>query len=330
MKQDRTTIAAFSVAAALATLALGQGPGAVAAETRFVTIGTGGVTGVYYPAGGAICRLVNRNRLDHGVRCSPEATDGSVFNITAIRSEELDFGIVQSDVQAVAVAGRLDFKEAGPDPNLRAVFSLHAEPLHLVARIDAGIRRFEDLKNKRVNIGNPGSGQRATTELIFSILGWTTADFSLAAEIKSSDQSAAICDNEVDAVLFTVGIPSAAIKEVTSACDVRLVGLEGEWVERLVSEYPSYTKAVIPGGFYRNNTQDVPTFGPRATLVTSARIPETVVYNLVRAVFDGFDDFRRLHPALQDLEKEEMVKAGLSAPLHPGAARYFREAGLVR
>jgi hypothetical protein len=323
-------IAAVVVAVSLAVLSLAQTPRAEAAEPRFVTIGTGGVTGVYYPAGGAICRLVNKNRLAHGVRCSPESTDGSVFNINAIRGGELDFGIVQSDVQAAALAGRLDFKGAGPDPNLRAVFSLHAEPLHLVARADAGIQRFEDLKGKRVNIGNPGSGQRATTELILEMRGWTPASFSLAAEIKSSDQSAALCGNKVDAVLFTVGIPSAAIKEVTATCDVVLVPIEGKWADRLVAENPAYAKAVIPGGVYRNNEKDVPTLGPRATLVTSASLSDSVVYDVVRAVFEGFEDLRRLHPALENLNKEEMAKAGLSAPLHPGAARYFREAGLIR
>ncbi|HHI76295.1 MAG TPA: TAXI family TRAP transporter solute-binding subunit [Gammaproteobacteria bacterium] len=302
---------------------------AQAAEQRFVTIGTGGVTGVYYPTGGAICRLVNKTRKEHGIRCSVESTGGSIYNLNAIRNGELDLGVAQSDWQYHAYNGTSKFKDAGPNKDLRAVFSIHAEPFTVVARADAGIKNFQDLKGKRVNVGNPGSGQRGTMEVVMKAMGWTMKDFKLASELKSAEQSKALCDNKIDAMVFTVGHPSGSIKEATTSCDAVLVNVTGPAIDQLVEKYPYYSKAVIPGGMYRGNPDDVQTFGVRATLVTSAKVPDDVIYHIVKAVFENFDTFRKLHPAFAHLTKKEMIKAGLSAPLHPGAAKYYKEAGLM-
>ena len=163
-----------------------------AADNTFVTIGTGGVTGVYYPTGGAICRLVNRGRKDHGIRCSVESTGGSVYNINTIRAGELDFGVAQSDWQYHAYNGSSKFKDKGAFKELRAVFSVHPEPFTVVARKDSGIKSFDDLKGKRVNIGNPGSGQRGTMEVLMAAKGWKNSDFKLASELKASEQSQAL------------------------------------------------------------------------------------------------------------------------------------------
>ncbi len=302
---------------------------AQAAEQRFVTIGTGGVTGVYYPTGGAICRLVNKTRKQHGIRCSVESTGGSIYNLNAIRNGELDLGVAQSDWQYHAYNGTSKFKDAGPNKDLRAVFSIHPEPFTVVARADAGIKNFDDLKGKRVNVGNPGSGQRGTMEVVMKAKGWTMKDFKLASELKSSEQSKALCDNKIDAMVFTVGHPSGSIKEATTSCDAVLVNVKGEAIDKLVSAHDYYRKATIPGGMYRGNPEDTETFGVGATLVTSAKVPDDVIYNLVKAVFENFDTFRKLHPAFNHLKKEEMIKDGLSAPLHPGAAKYYKEAGLM-
>jgi len=314
-----------------AGLALGAGllGTAQAAEQRFVTIGTGGVTGVYYPTGGAICRLLNKTRKQHGIRCSVESTGGSIYNLNAIRNGELDFGVAQSDWQYHAYHGTSKFKSAGPNKDLRAVFSIHPEPFTVVARTDAGIKHFDDLKGKRVNVGNPGSGQRGTMEVVMKAKGWTMKDFKLASELKSTEQSKALCDNKIDAIVFTVGHPSGSIKEATTSCDTVLVNVTGPAIDKLVAKYDYYRKATIPGGMYRGNPNDVQTFGVGATLVTSAKVPDEVVYNLVKAVFDNFDTFRKLHPAFKNLKKEEMIKDGLSAPLHPGAIKYYKEAGLM-
>ena len=299
------------------------------AEQKFVTIGTGGVTGVYYPTGGAICRLVNKNRNKHGIRCSTESTGGSVFNLNTIRAGDLDMGVAQSDWQYHAYHGSSKFKDKGANRELRAIFSVHPEPFTVVARADSGIRNFGDLKGKRVNVGNPGSGQRGTMEVLMKASGWKMSDFELASELKSSEQSMALCDNKIDAMVFTVGHPSGSIKEATTSCDSVLVNVTGSAVDMLVAENDFYRTATIPGGMYSGNANDTKTFGVGATFVTSTRTPENVIYQVVKAVFENFDSFRKFHPAFRNLDKRQMIKDGLSAPLHAGAVKYYKEAGLM-
>lgn len=294
---------------------------------QFVTIGTGGVTGVYYAAGGAICRLMNKDRAQHGIRCSVESTGGSVYNINTIRAGELDFGVAQSDVHYNAVKGLKQFKDAGPMTELRAVFSIHPEPLTVVARPDAGIKNFQDLKGKRVNVGNPGSGQRATMELLVPAMGMSFSDFALVSELKADEHGAALCDNKIDAFVYVVGHPSANIQDPTTTCGAKLVNVTGPGVDKLIAQYPYFAPASIPGGMYANNPDPVKTFGVVATLVTSAKVPADVVYQLVKAVFENFDDFKKLHPAFAHLDPKDMIKNGLSAPLHEGAVRYYKEKG---
>lgn len=319
----------FAVAAVMGMiLTMGLAPVDVQAETQFVTIGTGGVTGVYYPTGGAICRLVNKGRNEHGIRCSVESTAGSVYNLNMIAAGELDMGVCQSDWQYHAYNGTAKF-EGNANKDLRAVFSVHPEPFTVVARADSGIKNFEDLKGKRVNIGNPGSGQRGTMEVLMDAYGWSKDTFKLASELKSSEQSKALCDNKIDAFVFTVGHPSGSIKEATTACDSVLVNVTGPKVEKLIDKFPYYRKATIPGEMYRGNPEDVTTFGVGATFVTSADVPEKVIYNVVKSVFENFNQFKKLHPAFSILRKKEMIKEGLTAPLHKGAVKYYKEAGLM-
>ena len=317
----------FKFTMAGAALAALMAPAAMAEE--FITIGTGGVTGVYYPTGGAICRLVNQGRKEQGIRCSVESTGGSIYNIKTIRAGELEFGVAQSDWQHHAYHGTSKFAGDGPFEKLRAVFSVHPEPFTVVARADSGIKSFEDLKGKRVNIGNPGSGQRGTMDVVLDAMGWSLDDFALAAELKAAEQSAALCDNQIDAMIYTVGHPSGSIQEATTACDSVLVNVNGPAIDKLIAENAYYRKATIPGGMYRGTDEDVTTFGVGATFVTSADVSEEAVYTVVKAVFDNFDDFRGLHPAFANLDPKEMATAGLSAPLHPGAAKYFKEKGLI-
>jgi TRAP transporter TAXI family solute receptor len=318
-----------TIASALLAAGLGLGVVTTAGAQSFITIGTGGVTGVYYPTGGAICRLVNKTRKEHGIRCSVESTGGSVYNLNTIRAGELDMGVAQSDWQYHAYHGTSKFADQGPFKELRAVFSVHPEPFTVVARSDAGVKDFMDLKGKRVNIGNPGSGQRGTMEVVMEAVGWTKDDFALASELKAAEQSKAVCDNKVDAMVYTVGHPSGSIKEATTSCDTVLVSVNGPAIDKLVADHDYYRKAVIPGGMYRGNDADTITFGVGATFVSSTNVPADTVYQVVKAVFENFDDFRKLHPAFANLKKEEMIKDGLSAPLHDGAIRYYKEAGLM-
>ncbi|MCP4994895.1 MAG: TAXI family TRAP transporter solute-binding subunit [Gammaproteobacteria bacterium] len=317
------------IASTMIAAGMTLGAAGVATADSFITIGTGGVTGVYYPTGGAICRLVNKGRKEHGVRCSVESTGGSVYNLNTIRAGELDMGVAQSDWQFHAYNGTSKFKDAGPNKELRAVFSVHPEPFTVVARADSGIKTFADLKGKRVNIGNPGSGQRGTMEVVMEAMGWKKSDFSLASELKSAEQSKALCDNKIDAIVFTVGHPSGSIKEATTSCDAVLVSVTGAAVDKLVAKNDYYRTATIPGGMYRGNPDDTKTFGVGATFVSSTMVPADTVYQVVKGVFANFDSFRKLHPAFANLKKEEMIKDGLSAPLHDGAKKYYKEAGLM-
>jgi TRAP transporter TAXI family solute receptor len=301
-----------------------------AMATEFVTIGTGGVTGVYYPTGGSICRLVNKGKKEHGVRCSVESTGGSVYNINTIRAGELEMGVAQSDWQYHAYNGTSKFEKKGAFKDLRAIFSVHGEPFTVVARADSGIKNFDDLKGKRVNIGNPGSGQRGTIEVVMKEKGWTKKDFKLASELKAAEQAKALCDNKIDAMVYVVGHPSGAIKEATTTCDSRLVTVKDSTIDKIVKNNDYYKYTTVPGGMYRGNANDVTTFGVAATFVTSAKVPEKVIYTVVKSVFENFDAFRKLHPAFANLSKEDMVNNGNSAPLHRGAIKYYKEAGLLK
>ncbi|WP_166252276.1 TAXI family TRAP transporter solute-binding subunit [Marinobacter salicampi] len=323
----RQKFSSLAIAAAIGLA--GTSGAATAEEQQFITIGTGGVTGVYYPAGGAICRLVNMDRKDHGIRCSVESTGGSIYNLNAIRQGELDLAVAQSDWQYHAYNGTSEFSDDGKNEKLRAVFSLHPEPFTVVASKDSNIKTFEDLEGKRVSVGNPGSGQRATAEVLMEEMGWTMDKFSLAAELKAAEQSQALCDGNIDAFFYTVGHPSGAIKEATTSCDSVIVSVDNEATKKLVDENPYYRVATIPGGMYRGNDEDTTTFGVAATFVSSSDVPDEVVYQVVKAVFENFDSFKRLHPAFGNLEKQEMVSDALSAPLHSGAEKYYKEAGLL-
>lgn len=297
------------------------------AQDTFVTIGTGGQTGVYYVVGQSICRLVNREEATNHIKCTAPSTGGSIANINAIRAGDMDMGVAQSDWQYHAYKGTSDFAPQGPFEDLRSVFSVHGEPFTVVARTDSGVTEFPQLKGKRVNIGNPGSGQRSTTQVVLDAFGMKMDDFALASELKSSEQAAAIGDNKVDAIIFVAGHPNGSIQEATTTTDAVIVGVEGPEIDKLVADNSFYAKAVIPSGMYRGTDKDVNTFGVKATFVSSAKVPDEVIYNIVKAVFDNFDRFKKLHPAFANLKEEDMITAGNSAPLHPGAIRYYKERG---
>ncbi|MGM8932664.1 TAXI family TRAP transporter solute-binding subunit [Salinicola halophyticus] len=322
MKRHALTAAIFSTAmmgvASVSTPAMAQ-------DQQYITIGTGGQTGVYYVVGQSVCRMVNRSAEESGIRCNAPSTGGSVANINGIKSGELNMGVAQSDVQFNAYEGKAQFDQ--PMENLRSVFSLHGEPLTILAREDANIHSVQDLKGKRVNIGNPGSGQRATMEVLMDAEGWDTSVFSLASELGAAEMASALADNNIDAMAYVVGHPNGAIQEATTTVPSNLVPLNDDVVKGLVDKFPYYSMATIPGGMYEGNPDDVETFGVRATFVTSADVDDEIVYQTVKAVFDNFDRFKRLHPAFANLKPEDMISQGLSAPLHEGAKRYYKEQG---
>lgn len=295
---------------------------------RFVTIGTGGLTGVYYPAGGAISRTVNKKQDEYNLKATVESTGGSVFNINAVMSGDLEFGIAQSDRQFQAMKGMAEW-DGNPQDKLRAVCALHPESVTLIAAADAGINTIEDLKGKKVNIGDPGSGNRgnAIDALSNAGLDWET-DIQ-AEQVKAVESAKLLQDGRIDAYFYTVGHPNGSVKEATAGKrKVKIISITN--VDNLIKEFPFYAKSVIPASLYptAENEGDAVTYGVKATLVTSADVPEDIVYTITKEVFENLDDFKGLHPAFGVLTRENMLE-GNSAPYHDGALKYFKEAGLV-
>ena len=327
-------IGALAAVAAAAGLAMSP-PGSADAATKrqFITIGTGGPTGVYFVVGNTICRLVHKEAAEgrkkgrkHGIRCSAPSSAGSTYNIGQIAAGEFDFGVAQSDWQHHAYNGTSD--KVTKFKKLRAVFSVHPEPYHIIVGKSSGIDSWAGLKGKRFNIGNPGSGQRGTTEVLMKGYGTMVGDFKLATELTSSEQSKALCDGKIDAYGYTVGVPNAGVSVATDGCGARIINLAGAVEKKLVSQNPFYAFATIPKGTYKTTSADVTTFGVMATFVTSADVSDQVVYEVTRAAIENIADFRKLHPAFRNLDPKRMMKDGLSAPLHNGAAKYFKEMGM--
>jgi TRAP transporter TAXI family solute receptor len=305
-----------------------QAPSAPA--MTYVTIGTGDITGLYYPVGGAIAKIVNVRKEVHHVRCAVESTAGSVYNVKAVLGGNLEFGIVQSDHQFQAIKGQGEWQAEGPQERLRACFSLHSESVTLVAASDAGINDIADLRGKRVNIGNPGSGQRQNAIDALMAVGLDPARDIIAEGAKASAAPGLLQDGRIDAFFYTVGHPNGAIKEaVSGARRVRLASMNG--IEALIADRPYYTRSRIAIKHYKGleNTADVETFGVKATVVTAAEVPEHVVYAVVKEVFENLESLKTMHTATEDLTREGMLE-GLSAAFHPGALKYYREAGLVK
>ncbi len=308
----------------LSTMTLAQ---AGAEEKKFITIGTAGVTGLYYVVGNSICKFMNRNSAEHGYTCTAQATGGSIANLNGIASGDVNFGTVQSDWQYHALNGSSVFSENGPNDKLRSVFSAHADIVTVLTRADTGIKELTDLKGKKVNIGNPGSGSRATAEVLLDTVGIDVGDLALAGELKSAEQSAALCDRKVDAIMFSAGHPVGNIKEATVSCDTVFLQVAGDKIDKMIADTPYYSKASIPAGLYKGQSDEVVSYGPLATLVTSTDTDDEAVYQLVKAVFDNFKRFKALRPTFEHLKETDMIANGTIAPLHDGAIRYYKERG---
>jgi TRAP transporter TAXI family solute receptor len=295
---------------------------------QFVTIGTGGVTGTYYPTGGAICRLVNQVKKETGIRCSVESTGGSVYNINTIKNGELDFGVAQSDVVYQASEGIGKF-EGNKISKLRSVLAIYPELFTLVSRKDANINGIMDIKGKRINLGNPGSGNESTALAMFDALGIKKSDLAFAGALKASEMPDALRDNKIDGYFYMVGHPTANIKDATNSVDVKIVPITGKKIDKFVKEHPYFAQANVPGGMYKGNDTDTLTFGVKAVLVASTDVSDKAVYTVVKQILENFEDFKKLHPAYANITKESLLD-GLSAPLHDGAKKYFKEAGLIK
>jgi len=311
----------------LATIALAGALSVPAFSAQFITIGTGGVTGTYYPTGGAICRMVNKLRKTSGIRCSVESTGGSVYNVNTIKAGELDFGIAQSDTiyQGYNGVGKFEGKAV---KELRSVIAIYPELLAFVVRKDAGIKTFTDIKGKKVNVDTPGSGTRMTTDIILDAFGIKHSDLALANELKATEGPTKLKDNQIDGYFGVFGHPTANIKDAANSVDIDLVAIEGAPIDALVAKYPYYAKGTISGTFYKGVKHDTPSIGVKAVLVTSQKISDKVVYTVTKTILDNFEAFKKLHPAYKTITKKSLLD-GLSVPQHPGAIKAFKEAGLL-
>ena len=303
------------------------------AATKYINIATGSITGVYYPAGGAICRLVNLNRKTHGIRCSSESTNGSVANLNSLRKDTTDFAIVQSDWQYHAYNGTGFFADQPPFKDLRSVLSLYTETFTLATRENSGIKTIDDIAGKKVNFGPQGSGMYATMDLLSKIKGWEKSSFSAVTNLDPTNQIQALCDGTIDVMVYMSGNPNGVLQEATqngnNKCAVKILGVDKELIDQLIKTNPFYSRAIIPGGMYKNNPNDIFTFGVKATLVTSSKVSSDVIYYVTKSIFDNLDEFKTLHPVFSVINKKDMMHHGNSAPLHPGAIRYYKEAGLL-
>ena len=301
---------------------------ATADKDVFITIGTGGSTGVYYPAGNAIAKVINRKTKVYGIRATVEATGGSVFNVNAVMSGDLEFGVAQSDRQYQALQGLAEWKTKGKQKGLCAVFSIHPETVTLIAAQDADINEMADLKGKRVNIGNLGSGQRQNALDALQTAGIDPETDIKAEHVKAPEAPVLLQDGRIDAFFYTVGHPNEAIKAATSGGRrVKFIPIPA--VGALLKKFPYYTKSAVPIKHYPDalNKTDVESFGVKATLVTSDKTPPAIVYAITKEIFENLEWFKKMHPAFAGLTKKGMLE-GLSAPIHPGALKYYKEVGL--
>jgi len=311
-------------------LAFGTTAPVCLAKTTFITIGTGGITGVYFPTGGAIVNMVNTKKDQYGIRATVEATGGSVFNINAVMAGDFEFGIAQSDSQYKAYHGLSEWKDKGQQKDLRSVFSIYPEQITLLVAVDAKINSIADLKGKRVNLGELGSGNYQNAIDVLDAYGINYEKDLKAESIKASDAAALIQDEKLDAYFYTVGHPSGSFNEATAGSrKVKFIPITN--VEALLNKTPYFIKSVIPYELYPNaeNKKNIDTIGVQATLITSVNVPDEVVYAVTKEVFDRLEEFKKLHPAYAAITKESMLM-GLPAPMHPGALKYFKEVGLIK
>lgn len=294
---------------------------------NIIHIGTGNVTGIYYPAGAAICKLINISQDNNYIRCSVESTAGSSYNIKDLEEHNLDLAIIQSDSQYFAYNGS-DFYKT-PNKNLRSLFSLHNDTLTVIVKASSNINKFEDIEGKKINIGNLGSGSRALIESLFKLYGWNHKNFASITELKPSEQPEALCSDKIDVMIYNVGHPNGAVQEAVSTCDTRLISIEGDKIEKLLASHPYYNQAIIKGGIYAGNPKAIKTFGAKATVTTLDSLDDEIAYYIVKVIFENIDSFKKLHPVFNNLDINDMAKKGIMAPLHPGAKRYFIEKNIL-
>ena len=292
-----------------------------------VAVGTGKAGGVYHALGDSVCRLFNLDVEQRGLRCAAYTSAGPIANIEALRAGRIDIGIVESDILADAVSGQGQFASRGADTALRVLFTGQTEAFTIVARRDRGIRGVADLRGRRVNVGSPGSAERVSMNRVMAALGFAANDFGVVRELPISEQHDAFCTDALDASVYLVRHPNGRVDDAIRTCGGVLVDVSGPQIDRLLLQYPEYSLSVIPANTYASNPQAVRTLGVRTAVITTTRLSDSIAYEITKALFENVDDFRRLHPDFATLLPTEMVPSVIVAPVHPGAARYYRGRG---
>ena len=299
-------------------------------NTSNIYIGTGSVQGVYFPIGGVICRLFNRHKSAHNIRCTLESTGGSINNLVELRDGNFDIVVAQSDWQHHAYKGTSAFEKYGANTELRSVFALEADPLALIVKKNSPVLTFDDLADRTVSLGYSRSLQHRILGHYLELKGWTEEKFKQVILMSDAKQGAALCNDEVEAILLLSSSMNDYLADLPEGCELKLVSINDETVKQVIAAHPYYRTGTIPRSMNFDSAEDVESFGLGATFVAMESTSPKAVYNVVKEIVENFKDFKSLHPYLQMIKTEELASAGLTAPLHPGAIRYYREARLLR
>ncbi len=298
-------------------------------RTSHIYIGTGSVQGVYFPIGGVICRLLNRHTSDHNIRCTLESTGGSINNLNRLREGDFDIVVAQSDWHHHAYHGTSTFEKHGPNPQLRSVFALEADPLALIVRQDSTILEFDHLEDRTVSLGYSRSLQHRILDHYLELKGWTADKFKEVVLMSDAKQGAALCKQEVEAILLLSSSMNDYLADLPEDCALRLVSIDDEVVDQVIDNHPYYRKGAIPSSMSMGSQEAIQSFGLGATFVAMESTSNKAVYHVVKEIVENFRDFKSLHPSLQMIKTQELSSSALTAPLHPGAIRYYREARLL-
>ncbi|MFU1544139.1 TAXI family TRAP transporter solute-binding subunit [Aeromonas veronii] len=285
--------------------------------SQALTIGTGPLNGVYYPTGGAICRVLNAGHALHGDSCTVQSTRGSMANLKALDKGDVQLALVQSDVLHHALHGTGPFSGQGANNELRSLFRLYQESLTLLAAPNSGITTLADIEGKRVYPGNNGAGEQITSQALMAAMGWQPGQFA-AYQLKSdSEPLEGLCDGSLDAAFVVAGHPSLAVGDLISRCKVRLIPIEGEQIDRLLKQHPYYQHSRIAANLYPGQTTAINNIGMSAELVALASLPDPIVRTVRDTLLARVKQFSRLHPALSKVTPEQL-QAQTELPLHAG------------
>ena len=288
-------------------------------------LATGGTSGTYYPFGGSMAQIFNSKIQNMNV--TAQATGASVENLKLIGQKEAELAIVQNDMTDYAYNGTEAFKDS-KIANVRVIANLYPEVIQIVSSADSGIKTLTDIKGKKFSVGAPGSGVEANARQLLDVMGMTYNDFS-ANYLSFAESADSLKDNHIDGFLFVSGIPNAAIQDTATTSSLNFVSIPDDVIKKLIDKYPFFTEIVIPAGTYKGQTADVKTVAMKATLVAGAEVPEKVIYDLTKALFENQPELASAHAKGAELSLESAVN-GVSVPFHPGAEKYYKEVGAIK